>query len=48
MNVRKEFVLWGKTHSIAIPIINVIILIMNCAYQITSPAQISTDLVKKH
>ena len=32
----------------AIPIINVIILVMHYAYQITSPAQISTDLVKTH
>lgn len=48
MKVSEDFVLWGKTHGMAIPIINVFILIIDYAYQITSPAQISTDLVKMH
>lgn len=42
----EEFVLWEKP-GVAIAIIHVTILIMNCAYKMTSPAQASTHSVTK-
>lgn len=51
MEVSKDFEAVRKTHGMAIPIINSLqlsILIMDYAYQIISPVQISTDLVKMH